>query len=99
PNITFGWCGVSFEKVNCRQDHSWCADPTLRTAMIDECLLHRMKLIFTSNTLDRRNIGTVSLRHRNQATVYDLSINDYSASATLAFTAAFFCAGQLKLFA
>jgi hypothetical protein len=56
-------------------------------------------LIVVRDSFDRRDLSAVHLGHRNETTIHDAAIENDSARATLAFTASFFRAGELELFA
>jgi len=82
------------------QNHARRADTALRAAAFDEGFLYLVQLICRErNSFDGFDGCARDLRHRNQAAVYDLTVNHDAARATLALAATFFGSGQMKLFA
>ena len=69
----------------------------VRAAVVDKCLLDGVQLIALSDAFDGGDVGTVNLRHRDETTVHNLSVEFDCARATLTFAAAFLCAGEVQL--
>jgi len=87
-----------FEQTNRRDHHSGRADATLRAAIFDERLLHRVQLIFTRrNSFDCLDRRARYLCDGDETTVDNPSVDHHRARATLTFTAPFFCSGQGEL--
>src|SRR5690349_16435497 len=98
-NVGFGWLRVSFEKIDRGEHHSRRADPTLRTAMFDKRLLHRMKVVVAGDTLDRLDLTAGDLCDRNETTIHDSPVDLYGASAALSFPTPLLGPGELQLLA
>jgi len=76
------------------------ANAALRAATFDESLLYFVQLIISErDAFDRFDRATCDLRYRHQTTINDRAIDHDAARAALAFAAAFFGSGQMKLFA
>src|ERR1700752_1437534 len=91
---------ILFQKTHCCQDHTGCADAALRATAFNKCPLHVMKLICRQgDSFDRSDRGPGHLQNGDETAVHDLSIDHHGAGATLAFTTAFLCPGQVHLLA
>src|SRR5262245_17546141 len=97
-NICFGWLWIAIEQINCGQHHSRRADPALRSTMLYEGLLHRVKFFVAGNALDRCNLAASDLGHRHQTTIHDPAIDDHCASPTLPLATSFFRSSKQQLF-
>ena len=88
------------KKVYGGDDHSRCADATLRAAVFDEGLLDRMQLSLAGrDAFDCLDLATLNLTDRYQATVDDLLIDYHGACAAFAFATSLLCSRQAKLLA
>jgi hypothetical protein len=56
-------------------------------------------ILANRNPFDCPDRATINLRDRHEATINDRAIDHHRTRAALAFAAAFFRAGQMKLFA
>jgi hypothetical protein len=90
----------ALKQIHCRHDHSWRADAALRATVFDERLLYCVELsLVRRDAFDRFDRRARDLRDRNETTVDDLAVDHDGAGAALAFAAAFFSSGQVKLLA
>ena len=88
---------VALQEIECGENHARCADTTLRASMGKEGLLHGVKLLFGSDSLDGANSCALSLERRDQTAVDQHAVDFDCARSAFAFPAAFLCAGQVRL--
>lgn len=71
----------------------------MRSAAINERLLHRVQLISVGNAFNCFNRSAIDLGHRHETAIHDCAVDDYAASATFTLAATFLGAGQMQLLA
>src|SRR5215472_4294830 len=88
--------GVPFvHAANRRQDLPRRAIATLERVMIDEGLLHRMKLpVLLGEAFDCGDGTALGGRRQREARQHATSVNQHGASAALTVVAAFLCTGE-----
>src|ERR1039457_1443732 len=89
-DVVLGGMGVVFEQRLGVQDHSGCAEPALRGAVIEEGFLYRIKLIAVGNAFDGQDLAAIGLCCKHEAGIDGLVVEqDGTRSALPGFAAAF----------
>src|ERR1700733_3017778 len=78
-NVGFLRLRYAIEELTGGEDHPGSADATLRTAVIDECLLDGGELGTLRQPLDRGHLAPADLRDRHQARVDQLAVDQHGA--------------------
>ncbi len=89
---------IFLEQRDAADNHSRRAVRTLKRAVIEECLLHGMKLAVLFKALDGDDGFPCRVADRKLARAPRRAIQQNGACTALAFTAAIFGASQAKLF-
>ena len=95
----FGGLRVSREQIHGGENHAGRADAALRSAVRQKRLLDGVQAIGTGNSFDRADFCALGLEGRHETTVDQCAVDFNRSSATLAFAAAFFRAGEAGLLA
>ena len=81
-----------------REQHPRRADPALRRAVLDECLLQsRQTAVFQSQPFHCHDILTFDLAYSHQAAIDYCAVDEDRAGAALALAAAFFRACRAQI--
>ena len=64
-NVCFTRLRIAFEQIDSREDHPWSTNTTLRAAVVDKSLLHRVQLISIRDAFNRHDLRTVDLSNRH----------------------------------
>ena len=81
------------------EDHAGSADSALCTSTLEEALLDGVELLVDSYSFDGSDVCAFCLQGGDEAGVDQFSVHEDGAGAALAFAAAFFCAGEVEVFA
>src|SRR6266540_6998605 len=92
------WIRFFFQQFCSGHDKAWRAITTLHRAILNESLLNGMKFIAVCQPFYSYDFCTVCARCRDKTGHYRHAIEENSACAAFAFSAAFFCAGKSTLF-
>jgi len=66
-DIISGWIRFVLQQRSAAHDHSWGAEAALQGVMYDECGLHRVKLVASCQSLDRRHAASAHLDCQHHA--------------------------------
>src|SRR5438132_9685822 len=87
--------------IQCRDNHSRRANPALRSAVVVERRLNRMKVPALSRIhepLNGRNVFSLGLTDGNHTAQDEKPVHDDGTRAALPFPAAFLATGQPEIF-
>ena len=88
-----------FEEVMGGEDHAGSADAALGSAFFEETLLDGMESFVDGEAFDGGDVGAFGLKDGDKARVDEVSVYQDGAGSALAFAAAFFGSGEMKVFA
>ena len=81
------------------EDHAGSADSALGSAVFEEALLDGVEFFVDGEAFDGGDVGAFGLENGDQAGVDEVSVEEDGAGSAFAFSAAFFGAGEVKVFA
>src|SRR5262245_9913014 len=83
PDLFVGWLRVLVQKSFCSQDHSADAVAALRSLLVDEGLLDRVRTLERSESLQRDDLLRSDCRHWSDARADGLAAGDNGARPAL----------------
>src|SRR5207248_4097364 len=87
------------EEVMAGEDHAWSADAALGPALFEEALLDGVEFFVNAQTFDGGDVGAFGLEDGDEARVDEIAVHDDGAGSALAFAAALFGSGKVKVLA
>ena len=81
------------------EDHAGGADAALGSAVFEEALLDGVEFFVDGDAFDGGDVCAFGLQGGDEAGVDEFAVHEDGAGAALAFAAAFFCAGEVEVFA
>jgi len=98
-DVGFAGILIFLQECDAANNHSGGAIGALECALVEKCLLYRMKLTVLFETFNREDGFSGSVADRELAGAAGRAVEQDGAGAALAFAAAVFRSGEAKLFA